>query len=132
MNKNSQAFVNQLVICLLVTITFGGSIGLGTVWIRHQNSMTAKANQLLARRIAEVERKSDDMTTVIQSEQRPGLLRKLNDEMRLGLVPMTMDQMPIIRVSENPAQRLVEKAGREIYQEGGLTPPPITINLARR
>jgi hypothetical protein len=132
MKKNSQAFVNQLVICLLVTMTFGGSIGLGTVWVRHQNSMTAKANQLLAKKIAEVERRSDDMKTLIQTEQRPVLLRKLNDEMRLGLVPMTMDRMPIVRVTEDPVRRLAEKVSREAAQESEVTLAPVRLNLALR
>ena len=95
MKKNSQAFVNQLVVCLLVTMTFGGSIGLGTVWVRHQMSVTAKANRALLAAISEVNRRSDDIEAQIRSEQRPELLRQLNLEFRLGLAPITDSHLAI-------------------------------------
>src|SRR6478672_10235987 len=99
MKKNSQAFVNQLVVCLLVTMTFGGSIGLGTVWMRHQISLTAKTNRNLEAAISEINQRSDDIEALIRSEQRPELLRQLNLEMRLGLVPM--NEVPVVLVTEN-------------------------------
>jgi hypothetical protein len=130
MQKNTQAFVNQLLICLLVTMTFGGSIGLGTVWVRHQNSLTAKANRDLAARIAEIERRSDEMTTLIQGEQRPDILRRRNTEMRLGLVPM--NEVDVIHVAENVTDRLVERANRELYNTDRARTPFVSFKLAQR
>jgi hypothetical protein len=127
MKKNSQAFVNQLLICLLVTMTCGGSIGLGTVWVRHQNSTTAKGNRVLAARIAEVERRNDELTTLIQGEQRPELLRRRNTEMRLGLVPM--NEVPVVHVAENVTDRLVERANRELYSTGTDRARPAVVSL---
>ena len=97
MKKNSQAFVNQLLVCLLVTMTFGGSIGLGTVWVRHQISVTAKANRALLAEITEVNRRSDDIEAQIRSEQRPELMRRLNLEFRLGLAPM--NEVPTVHIT---------------------------------
>ena len=129
MKKNSQAFVNQLVVCLLVTMTFGGSIGLGTVWVRHQMSVTAKTNRALLAAISEVNRRSDDIEAQIRSEQRPELLRQLNLEFRLGLAPM--NEVEVVRVTENVTQRTVERATRWSFPEqAGLE--PITFKVAQR
>lgn len=129
MKKNSQAFVNQLLVCLLVTMTFGGSLGLGTVWVRHQISVTAKANRALLAEISEVNRRSDDIEAHIRSEQRPELLRQLNLEFRLALVPM--NEVPVVQITENVTRRMVERANRWSYpEEAGLD--PITFKLAQR
>jgi hypothetical protein len=128
MQNNSQAFVNQLLVCLLVTMTFGGTLGLATVWVRHQISVTAKANRALLAEISEVNRKSDDIEAKIRSEQRPELLRQLNLEFRLGLAPM--NEVPVVHVTENVTQRMVERAHRWSFpEEAGLD--PITFKLAR-
>jgi hypothetical protein len=130
MKKNSQAFVNQLLVCLLVTMTCGGSIGLGMVWVRHQNSTTAKVNRALAARIAEVERRNDELTTLIQGEQRPELLRRRNTEMRLGLVPM--NEVPVVHVADNVNDRLVERANRDLYRTDRPRPAVVSFKIALR
>lgn len=128
MKKNSQAFVNQLLVCLLVTMTFGGTLGLGMVWVRHQISVTAKANRALLAAISEVNRRSDDIEAQIRSEQRPELLRQLNLEFRLGLAPM--NEVPVVHITENVTQRMVERANRWAYpEEAGLD--PITFKIAQ-
>ena len=48
----TQAFVNQLVVCTLVTCTAGGSVGLGAVWMQQRITMTAAANKTLERDLA--------------------------------------------------------------------------------
>jgi hypothetical protein len=128
MKKNSQAFVNQLLVCLLVTMTFGGTLGLGMVWVRHQISVTAKANRALLAAISEVNRRSDDIEAHIRSEQRPELLRQLNLEFQLGLVPM--NEVPDVLITENVTQRMVERANRWSFpEEAGLE--PITFKVAQ-
>ncbi len=128
MKKDSRAFVNQLVICVLVSMTLGGSIGLGTVWLRHQNSLTAKANTALVARIAAVERRSDEMKTLIQGEMRPELLRRRNVEMGLGLVPM--NELPIVQVTENITDRMVERANRGLFTDVPVV-PVVRVKLAQ-
>ena len=128
MKKNSQAFVNQLLVCLLVTMTFGGSLGLGTVWVRHQISVTAKMNRALLAEITEVNRRSDDIETQIRSEQRPELMRRLNLEFRLGLVPK--NEVPTVQIPDNVNQRMVERANRWSFPERvGLE--PVTFRVAQ-
>lgn len=131
MKRNSQAFVNQLLVCLLVTMTFGGSIGLGTVWMRHQISVTAKANRALAAEINEVNRRSDALEALIRTEQRPELLRQLNiDTFRLGLV--LMNEVPIVHVIDNVGQQMVERANRWSFPPTAREGSPVTFRLAQR
>ena len=128
MKRNSQAFVNQLLVCLLVTMTFGGSLGLGTVWVRHQISLTAKLNRALLAEITEVNRRSDDIEVQIRSEQRPELMRQLNLEFRLGLAPM--NEVPTVHITDNVNQRMVERANRWSFPEqAGLV--PVTFKVAQ-
>ena len=128
MKKNSQAFVNQLLVCLLVTMTFGGTLGLGMVWVRHQISVTAKANRALLAAISEVNRKSDDIEALIRSEQRPELMRQLNLEFRLGLAPK--NEVPTVQVPDNVTQKMVERANRWTNPErAGLE--PVTFRVAQ-
>lgn len=129
MKKNSSAFANQLLVCLLVTIGFGGTIGLGTVWMRHQISVTANANKAIAAKIDEVERRIEEMTTVLETEKRPEVLRQLNQDFRLGLV--RIDEVPVVP-SEASATRMAERAGRA--SEAGATDralPPLSLKLAQ-
>lgn len=118
MKKNSQAFVNQMLVLVLVTLCLGGSAGLGTVWMRHQISMTANANRVLTAQIAELERRIAETRTLVESEQSPALLRERNERWRLGLVPVSEERN--VRVAQDPVRRLAEKANRELF--GDYTP----------
>jgi sorbitol-specific phosphotransferase system component IIBC len=129
MKKNSQAFVNQLLVCLLVTIGFGGSIGVGTVYMRHQISVTADTNRRLAAEIAAVERLITEKTTTVETELRADVLRRLNQgDRRLGLVPMS--DVPIIHVTEDPAGQMLERAASRAPLPD--RPGPIVIRFAQR
>lgn len=126
MKKTSQAFVNQIVVCLLVTICFGGTVGLGTVLMRHQISTTANLNRQLAAELTEMRRLISEKTAAIESEQHPELLRGLNTRMQLGLVPM--NDVPLYNVTEDPVRRMVERANAGVFTDG---PSSIRLNLAQ-
>lgn len=132
MKNNSRAFVNQLLACLLVTIGVGGSIGLGTVWMRHQISVTANANRALAAEFSRVERLIDEKKTIIETEQAPDKLRALNAGMRLGLVPMS--DVPVLHVAENTAERLARRAAVESFETDRAAPlaAPIAFKIAQQ
>ena len=127
MKRNSQAFVNQLLVCLLVTICFGGSIGVGTVWMRHQISVTAKANNVLLAKIQEAERAIADKTTLIETALRPYELRRLNIDQRLGLVPMNYEE--VHHISEDTVERLARRS--HALQLTDRAPAPISLRLAQ-
>ena len=128
MKKNSHAFVNQLLVCLLVSIGTSGSVGLGTVWIRHQNSMLANSNSALDARIKDVERHISEYKTLVATEQRPENLRQLNAQFRLGLVPMS--EIPVVNVTEDPIQRMYARASRSGFGEMSV-PPTVKLTAQR-
>lgn len=130
MKKDHSAFVNQLLVCLLVAICTGGTIGLGTVWMRHQISVTARANRDLAAQIARLERLIDETRTRVETEQAPDRLRHLNTAHRLGLVPMS--EIPVLHVTENVVERMARRAGRELFPDAVPAAAPIAFELARR
>jgi hypothetical protein len=128
MKNNSHAFINQLLVCLLVTFCFSGSIGLGTVWMRHQISRTANANKDLEKRIAEVERHLAETAVFLETEQSTVMLQRRNKDLRLGLVPPRDAQF--VRVNQDPAQHLAAKRNRALFNDSALTPPPLKFTLA--
>jgi hypothetical protein len=131
MNYNSRGFVNQVLLCVLVTIGFGGSIGLGTVWTRHRISETANRNRELAAELKRIERLIDEKQTVIETEQAPAKLRALNDNMSLGLV--LMNEVPVQTVTVNVTERMAARAHREIFTDRApAATPPIAFKIAQR
>lgn len=120
-------FVNQLLVYTLVMIGFSGSIGLGTVWMRHQISITANATKQLAARLADVERHIAETTTAAETERDVNVLLRRNAEWKLGLVPPSQGQT--IYVSEDPVMRLAAKRNRGLF---GDAAPTISLPLALR
>ena len=128
MNRSSNhAFVNQLLVYTLVMICFSGSIGLGTVWMRHQISLTANATKVLNARIAEVERQVSETTAVIEREQDPAILKQRNAEWHLGLVNPTKEQF--VDVPGDAVRRLASKHNRGLFTDG-VTPVTVSLRVA--
>lgn len=123
---HNQAFANQLLVCLLVTLGFGGSIGLGTVWMRHQISVTANHNRELAARIASLERRIAETTTAIEGEQGSEVLRRRNAEFRLGLAPASDQQ--VVRVTEDDMVRHTAMRNRDFFKDTAA--PAVKFTLA--
>ncbi len=112
-------FTHPLLIGLLATIGFGGSVGLGTVWMRHQVSVLADTNRDLEQQYREVERRLDDVRAQVESELSPDVLRARNQSMHLGLVELT--EVPIDTVPFDPIPRLVAKANRRVLEREAVT-----------
>jgi len=124
MRTTNHAFINQFFLCTLFTICFSGSIGLGTVWMRHQISLTANANKALEARLAELGRHLAETATAIEIEQAPALLEQRNLRMGLSLVrPVVQD------VHENPTLHLASKASRGLLSDRVV---PVSFRLASR
>ena len=121
MKFSNHAFVNQVLVYTLVMICFTGSIGLGTVWLRNQMALTANSIKSYEYRTAEVERRLAETSALIGSEQSPATLIRRNEEWRLGLVAPTGTQ--IVRISENPEERLAARRNREIFNTESTVQP---------
>ena len=128
MKKNSHAFINQLLVCLLVTFCFSGSIGLGTVWMQHQKTLVANTNKELELRIAKVERHLAETAAVIETEQGPDLLHRRNEQLRLGMVQPA--EANLIRITEDPELRLIAKTNRGLFTDEALPLSPVKLALS--
>lgn len=133
MKKNdSHAFVNQLLVYTLVMICFTGSIGLGTVWLRNQMAQTANSIKSYEYRTAEVERRLSETNAMIAAEQSRGSLIRRNEEWHLGLVAPDF-RTQIVRISENPEERLAARRNREIFtteQQPAVQPVKFVLGAA--
>ena len=109
MNTQSRhAFVNQLLACTLVLVCATGGVGIGTVWLRHQISVSANASKALETEIQAVNRRLDIVNADVGREQSWETLMRRNEDWNLGL-RITQDQAQIRRVSVDVAARLAEK-----------------------
>ena len=116
--NSTQAFVNQLLIYTLGMICFSGTIGLATVWMRHQISLTANANRAYEARINEIERRLSETSTAIAGEQDPAVLLQRNTEWRLGLLPPSQAQ--VVHVTEDPVVHLVSKRNGGLFGDTAI------------
>lgn len=112
--SDTRAFVNQFLAGLLVTIGFGGTVGLGTVWMRHQVSVVADENRLLQQQIDEVDRRIASTTALVEEARSSDVLRSENESMHLGLTELTQSQ--VIAVNEDPVARLVARSNRRLFE----------------
>lgn len=129
-SSSTHGFVNQLLVYTLVMIGFSGSIGLGTVWMRHQISMTANATRVLAARIAEAERRLAETTTAAETERDPSVLLQRNAEWRLGLVAPSQAQ--IVHVAEDPVRHLTAKRDRGLFSDSAAVTVSLPLATVRR
>ncbi len=127
MKTNSHAFVNQIVLCLLVTIFASGSVGLGTVWMRQQISRTANSNRRLEASIKDLNRRIDESSATIAAEQTQEALERRNVEFNLGLVPVSDAQ--VMHVTEDTVGRMVSRANRALFRDTDA-PVPVKFKIA--
>ena len=118
-SSSTHAFINQLLAYTIMMICVTGSVGLGTVWLRHQISKTANATKETERQIAAIERQIAESTARLAAVQSPEMLEYKNQEMNLGLVPP--QDIQIVRIDESPEDRLAAKRNIEIFAEEATT-----------
>ena len=113
--SETHAFVNQLLVYTLVVIGFSGSIGLGTVWLRHQISLSANATKQLEARLNEVKRHILEKNAEIERAQSPAMLEYLNEQMKLGLQPPSPQRVQ--HIAGDPVQLLAAKRNRGLFPD---------------
>jgi len=128
MKFSNHAFVNQVLIYTLVMICFTGSIGLGTVWMRHQISLSANATKVIDAKIAELDRRLNETKATLEAEQDPVLLKQRNVRWHLGLLPPTAEQ--IVRLPFDPVMRLAAKHNRGLFNNDGVAPVTVSLRVA--
>jgi hypothetical protein len=120
--SGSRAFVNQFMVIALVAICGCSTIGLATVWMRHQITVAANANRDLEAQISVSERQIEETDAAISAEQDPAVLNRRNAEWHLGLVPPGETQ--VHRIAEDTVPRLASKHNSKLFGEG-----PATVSL---
>lgn len=114
MNKSAaNAFINQVLVYTLVMLVFTGSIGFGTVWLRHEISLVANRNKNLRAHFDEVQRRLDQLTAEIAAAQSPDALLRLDSSMRLGLDMPRPEQ--IERVAGDVEQELAARRNPDLF-----------------
>jgi len=109
----AHAFVNRLIALTLLLLVFSGSLGLGAVWMRQEISQAANRSRVLDLKMADVERRLDEVNAEVASAVNPDVLLQQNQAMRLGLV--SPREIQVVRVPESPELRLASKRNREVF-----------------
>jgi hypothetical protein len=109
----AHAFVNRLIALTLLLLVFSGSLGLGAVWMRQEISQAANRGRALEVKMADVERRLDEVNAEVAAAVNPDVLLQQNQAMRLGLV--SPRELQVVRVGESPELRLASKHNREVF-----------------
>jgi hypothetical protein len=109
----AHSLVNRLVALTVLLFIFAGSLGLGAVWFRQEISTTANRSRSLEGKIADVERRLDEVNAQVAAAVNPDTLLRQNGAMRLGLVAPR--EIQVVRVAESPELRLAAKRSREAF-----------------
>ena len=113
----ANALVSKLLALTLLLLVFAGTLGLGAVWVRQEIFQTANRSRVLQSRIADVERRLDEVNADVATALNPDALLKQNQVMRLGLIAPREQQVE--RVAISPELRLASKRSREIFTVAG-------------
>ena len=114
------ALVNQLVAHTPGLLVFGGTLGLGAVWVRQEIFSTANRSRILDLKIADTQRRLDELNAEVATALNPESLLAQNAGMHLALVAPREPQ--VVRVTESPELRLAAKNNREIFLLEAATP----------
>ena len=115
----THSFVNQLIALTLLLLVFSGTLGLGAVWVRQEISGTANRSRALEVKLANVERRLDEVSAEVAAALNPDALLRQNDLMRLGLASPREEQ--VRRVNESAELRLASKVNREVFSLSATT-----------
>ena len=109
----AHSLVNRLIALTVLLFIFAGSLGLGAVWFRQEISQAANRSRALEGKLADVERRLDEVNAQVAAAVNPEALLRQNEAMRLGLVAPR--EIQVVRVAESPELRLASKRSREAF-----------------
>jgi len=108
--------VNKLILLTLGLLVFAGTLGLGAVYVRQEIFAAANRSHVTEQRLAEVNRRLNEVNAAVAAALNPEALLAQNERMHLGLtVPR---ELQVVRIDESPELRLVAKHNREIFSNG--------------
>lgn len=98
---------------------FAGSLGLGAVWFRQEISQTANRSRSLEHKLADVERRLDEVGAQVAAALNPDTLLRQNEAMRLGLAAPR--EIQVVRVAGSAELRLASKRNLEAFGDVGFS-----------
>ena len=107
------ALINKIVALTLCLLVFSGTLGLGAVWVRQEIFSTANRSNVLESKIADVERRLDEVDAGVAIALNPATLLHCNETMRLGL--LAPKEIQVVRLAGSPEIRLRERRNQEIF-----------------
>ena len=113
------ALVNKIVALTLCLLVFSGTLGLGAVWVRQEIFSAANRSNVLESKIADVERRLDEVDAAVAIAKNPATLLRCNVTMRLGLVAPR--ELQVQRVSGSPELKLDFKRNREMFSYSSIS-----------
>ena len=108
------ALVSKLIALTLALLIFAGTLGLGAVWVRQEIFSTANRSRGLEVKLADIERRLDEVNAEVATALNPDALLRRNDVMRLGLAMPIEAQ--VARVGDSPEAQMRARRNREIFQ----------------
>jgi hypothetical protein len=120
----AHTLVNRIILLMLTLLVFSGTLGLGAVWMRQEISQAANQSRALHVKIADVERRLDEVHAQVAAAVNPDTLLRQNQTMRLALAAPRETQ--VVRVGESAELRLAAKRNREVFSVGTASFEPAT------
>jgi hypothetical protein len=105
--------INRVIALTLLLLIFSGSLGLGAVWARQGLSQVANRNRVLVGKLADIDRRLDEVSAQVAAAVNPDALLHQNRVMRLTLA--SPREVQVVRVAESPELRLAQKRNSEIF-----------------
>jgi hypothetical protein len=109
----AHTLVSRIILLTLALLVFSGSLGLGAVWVRQEISQAANQSRALHVKIADIERRLDEVNAQVAAAVNPDTLLRQNQAMRLALTAPRETQ--VVRVGESAELRLAAKRNREVF-----------------
>jgi hypothetical protein len=114
----AHSLVNRLIALTLLLLVFAGSLGLGAVWFRQEISQTANRSRSLENKLADVERRLDEVNAQVAAAVNPDTLLRQNEVMRLGLAAPR--EIQVRRVAGSAELRLAAKRNAAAFSDEGF------------
>jgi hypothetical protein len=112
-SKANGGVVNSLFLLTLFMLAYMAAIGFGTVWLRHEISITANTNKVLEAEIADAQRRLDETTAEVAFAESPEQLLKQNTALGIHLIRPREDQ--VIRASDDVERRLAAQRFGQLF-----------------
>ena len=110
---SAHAALNRILLSSFLLLVFAGSIGFGTVWLRHQIAVAADENKVIGSRIVEIERSLSEVDAELAHSLSPEFLILRNQELNLRLARPSESQ--IVRIGDDVEIRLATKRNQGLF-----------------